>query len=657
MRRAQDDQADLTALRAAGAAVRRHRRWAGGAILSVAALTLALYAAVPNRYVASGSVWLDNNFAASNGSVQANPELGRNTELRVLTSSDIAAQVVDTLGLARVRGVGQPADGEAVGVAEGRRRAIQAVLDGLDTQTNGSSYAVAVNYTSADPVLGTGILNQVLERYVAFRQSGGARARERELLREETERAHDEVIRAEAAISAVRSATSAPDEDESVRIREEIDALDVQVRSAEREERIARRSARSRDATSDLSREDAARLAALNEERAALAQRVGSVHPDVVALDRRIAELAPQGSQGDPRVQMRAARNRTAALREERARAEARLRTNDRALGRVKRLSSEAQAARNKYASLLERYRTLAAPLPAGQGGAYIISRASVPVRPDFPQGWAFFVGGTIAALLAATAVVLLREMLVGGFRTRRHVESKLGIPVIGMVPDLKRLRGEHGDAIADPIDYLFADARSPFSAAFRSIHAGLRLGSGSHSPRSVAVSSALPDEGKTTVSICLARSAAMAGLRVVLVDCDVRHPAASRALSAHIEEGLIEVLAGTVPLRQALLRDTPSGAWLLGHRSEGTGSDDLIGSDAMEQLIATLAREFDLIVLDTPPALALAEAREVAAMADSVLLVARWRKTPVEATRIALDQLSRAGANVTAAVLSQVVR
>lgn len=630
--------------------------------MSVAALTLASYAMVPRRYVANGSVWLDNSIAGNTAQAQANPALGRNTELRVLTSNDIAAQVVDTLGLARVRGVGQPADGSAIGVEEGRRRAIQAVVDGLETETNGGSYAVAVRYASGDPVLATGILNQVLDRYVAFRQTGGARARERELLREETDRAHDEVIRAEAAIAAVRSATNPPDEEESARIRAEIDALDGQLRSALRDQRIARRSA-SRSADAAQSGDSSPELARLNTERAELIQRVGTVHPDVVAIDRQIAELirsspSSSGGRSDAAVDPRAVRNRVEAIRADRARAEAALRVNERAVSRLDRLSREARTARNKYASLLERYRKLAAPLPAGQGGAYVITRASVPTAPAFPNGPTFILLGTLAALLAAAAAVVYRELVAGGFRTRRHVENKLGIPVIGMVPDLTRLPGARaGDGRADPIDYLFADGRSPFNAAFRSIHAGLRLGSGSHSPRSVAVSSALPDEGKTTVSICLARSAAMAGLRVVLVDCDVRHPAATRALTAHVENGLIEVLAGTISVREALLRDTPSGAWILGHRSEGTGSDDLIGSAAMENLIAGLAREFDLIVLDTPPALALAEARGVAAMADSVLLVARWRKTPVEATRIALDQLSRAGANVTAAVLSLVVR
>ena len=282
-----------------------------------------------------------------------------------------------------------------------------------------------------------------------------------------------------------------------------------------------------------------------------------------------------------------------------------------------------------------------------------------MPTAPASPRGWRYAAGGLLAALIAGGSVVLARELFALGFRTRRHVEGKLGVPVIGMVPDLTRTaaaRGAGGEGV-DPIDYLFADPRSPFNAAFRSIHAGLRLGSGSRSPRSVAVSSALPDEGKTTVSICLARSAALAGLRVVLVDCDVRHPAASRALFAHVETGLVEVLEGNASVRQALLRDTPSGAWVLAHSADGAGANELIGSPAMEKLLAGLAHDFDLIVLDTPPALALAEARAVAAMADTVLLVARWRKTPVEATRIALDQLSRAGANVTAAVLSLVGR
>jgi polysaccharide biosynthesis transport protein len=226
-------------------------------------------------------------------------------------------------------------------------------------------------------------------------------------------------------------------------------------------------------------------------------------------------------------------------------------------------------------------------------------------------------------------------------------------------VPDLGKLPGAgRGDAQrAEPIDYLFNDPRSPFNAAFRSIHASLRLGSGAQAPRSVAVSSALPEEGKTTVSICLARSAALAGLRVVLVDCDGRRPAASRALAAHVTSGLVEVLEGSIAARQAMLRDTPSGAWVLAHSSDRPASNDLIGSDAMAALIAQLTRDFDLVVLDTAPALALAEARGVAAMADKVILVARWRSTPIQATRIALDMLRQSGSQVAGIALTLVGR
>jgi capsular exopolysaccharide synthesis family protein len=183
-----------------------------------------------------------------------------------------------------------------------------------------------------------------------------------------------------------------------------------------------------------------------------------------------------------------------------------------------------------------------------------------------------------------------------------------------------------------------------------------LRLGHADQTVRTLAICSALPSEGKTTTAICLARSAALAGMRVVLVDCDMRRRASSRSIMAgEANIGLIEVLSGEATLDQALLRDEPTGMLVLGQSKKGAQGYDLLTSEKMEQLVRDLGSRFDFVVLDTAPILPLAEARAVASMADGVLFVARWRRTPVRAAQLALDMLARAGASVQGAALTVV--
>lgn len=121
------------------------------------------------------------------------------------------------------------------------------------------------------------------------------------------------------------------------------------------------------------------------------------------------------------------------------------------------------------------------------------------------------------------------------------------------------------------------------------------------------------------------------------------------------VDNGLTEVLKGEIALDAALIHDAASGAYVLGQGTSKTADYDLLVAPAMQQLIAELGRRFDLVVLDMAPVLPLAEARVVAGMADGVLFVTRWRHTPTDAARLALDMLGRAGAHVQGVALTLV--
>ncbi len=592
---------------------KRHRWWALGAVFLVLAGTLATYARLPRRYTASAGVWLDRRAEPELGSTRERPR--RDLEIGVLTSPAAAADVAGALNSAGVRDVGR--------------------LDMVKVNAPGASRAVTVSYTASDPMVAASVVNRLVDRYVAFRSDDRGWAATLRRRQDDANAARGEMMRARSAASAYRAVMGADARrGEADRLARDLAALRAQLADPA-----------SGAATASLR----AQREQLGAELTQLQQRYGPRYPEIIALTARIAALDAEIAAGTRRASALAGRAQAVQ-----ARAEEQLAESAEADGRADRLDMVASAAEDRYQALLDDVRRTeeARPVP---GGAHVIARAAIPSTPEFPRPWPFAVGGMLAALVAGGAVAFLREARVPGFRTRAAAERRLGLPVIGMVPDASELPGAAASG-THPGDLVLSDRQSTFAAAFRSIHVGLGLGRGSDSPRSVAISSAVAAEGKTTVSIGLARSAALAGLRVLLIDCDMRLPAASRALAPQADAGLADVLGGKVEFKQALTRDAPSGVWVLSARPDGqAAAAGLIGSDAMERLLARVAGDYDLIVLDAAPALALAETAALARLADTVLLVARWRVTPVGATRLALDTLRDAGAKVSALALTRV--
>jgi capsular exopolysaccharide synthesis family protein len=195
---------------------------------------------------------------------------------------------------------------------------------------------------------------------------------------------------------------------------------------------------------------------------------------------------------------------------------------------------------------------------------------------------------------------------------------------------------------------------QSLFAEAFRSLRTSISFALPHQKHRVVAIASSVPGEGKTTTAICLARSAAAAGVKTLLIDCDPRRRATSRQFGGNVKMGLNELLRGSASLDQVLVQDQASGAWLLPQRVD---ADDLTLTEGgrFATLLTQLRDRFDLILLDTAPLLAIDEARVVASMADGVVFLLRWRKTAAKAAEIALDRLTDVDANVIGVALTQV--
>lgn len=245
---------------------------------------------------------------------------------------------------------------------------------------------------------------------------------------------------------------------------------------------------------------------------------------------------------------------------------------------------------------------------------------------------------GGLLGLLVGLAGALLRETLDTTMRTPEELGRRIGHEVLAAVPD-DRSRGVV--TILEP--------QSVRSEAYRRIRAALRLRAPERYIRTLLVTSSTNGEGKTTTVLNVAAAAAQAGERVVVVDADLRRPSIALATATRSSQGLTEVLLGTLPLAGAL---QPWGPLTVLTSGEETANPvELLGSRAMRDLLTTLGESYDLVIVDSPAMLPIADAEVLAADCDAVLFVSRLGSTSGPRTQRAIGALERLGRDIVGVV------
>jgi succinoglycan biosynthesis transport protein ExoP len=251
---------------------------------------------------------------------------------------------------------------------------------------------------------------------------------------------------------------------------------------------------------------------------------------------------------------------------------------------------------------------------------------------------------------MLGTLLALLLERLDSGMRSAKQVEQELGLPALGLVPRLERLKRNQ-----KPHQYLLAKPLSAYAESLRAIYTSLQLSDVDSPPKVVLVTSSLPQEGKTTLSLSLATFAASSGQRVLLMDMDLRHPSVHRDLKVTPERGVVEYLAGEHELDQVVCQDEDSGVWYLPIKRQTANPTDLIGSRKMRELFRQLRESYDFVVVDSAPLLGVTDSKLVALLTDKVIFVSQWQKTTKDTAKNALANLREAKASIAGVVLSQV--
>jgi succinoglycan biosynthesis transport protein ExoP len=394
-------------------------------------------------------------------------------------------------------------------------------------------------------------------------------------------------------------------------------------------------------------------------ELAAVTARYGPLHPQRRQLENRLLEIRSSIQQEIDRVlsslraEVATAQSRVVSLSGSRGGAAGALAANGRAQAGLNALLVRAKAAETIYENFLARMREVGALQGAEQPDATIAVRAEVPELPVSPNLRLLALAGIVGALALGLAGIGAAEYLRRGVQTKRDVERRLRLRYAGAVPTLKSALGK-ARTRDEPHDYIVNYPHSLFAEAFRSIRTFLTLSAGSRA-RVIAITSALPREGKTTTAVCLARATAMEGARTLLVDADLRRRGASELLRYPDQPDLYRYLAGDTPLEQAVFVDDASGLHVLGTVEPPTNALNPLVEARVSAMFAELREHYDVIIVDTAPVLGVAETRVVAMLADRVLLLTRWKHTSLRAIEAMADMLVDGGAKITGLALTQV--
>ena len=326
-------------------------------------------------------------------------------------------------------------------------------------------------------------------------------------------------------------------------------------------------------------------------------------------------------------------------------------------------LKRDVDTNRTLYEGLLEKLKEAGVTAGLRSNNIKVVDVARIPTapsEPNIPRNLAF------ALLLGVTSgigLAFLLENLDTSVRTPEQAQIISALPALGMIPLGSKRTSDEGKgrlALASSKEAveLVTQTRpqSQMAESYRALRTSLLLSSLAAPPKVILVTSAMPQEGKTTTSINTAVVLAQKGVRVLLIDADLRRPGIHKALGMGPRSGLSNVLTGSAELEQAITRSplVPSLS-ILPAGTPPPNPAELLASVNTRDLLESLRHKFDHIVIDTPPTLSVTDAVVLSTRADAVVLVIRSGKTTKQALRRARELLFRVNARVTGVLLNAV--
>ena len=597
------------------------------------------------------------------------------TQIGLLQSRSLAERVGQELNLASDTSiVPQGLDRAA------RERYVTGILAGtLEVQPLEGSRLVRISYSSSNPQLAARVVNGFADSFInsglerRYQASSYARdflQRQIATTRRELENSERTLVAyaqeqhiinigstsgsqagASAAGSGGNSDTNSLTGERLVAMNRALADARTQRIAAEQHYREALRSgptAEVSERTADLRGQRAALQAEYQEKSATFRPE----YPDMVRLRARIQSL-------DEAIQSESANVRSGRANTLRSEYQATLADEQQLQGEVNRLQGDVLDQRGRriqynilqrdvdtnralYDALLQRYKEIGVAAGVGASQASVVDRGKVPRRPYSPRMMMNLIEGLVLGLLFGMGAAVAAEFINDTIKTPDDVRNKLQLAYLGAVP--KKATQSVLEELQDP--------SSALSEAYFSVGTSLQFSSDAGVPKSLLITSTRASEGKSTSTWAIAQAFARIGKTVLLVDADMRKP--SFKTGSENSTGLSNLLTNHDPLNAHTLRTEFDNIWLLTAGPAPPNPAELLSSTRLASIFREAAAQFDLVIVDGPPVLGLADAPLLGSVCHGTLLMIEAGKTRTKAAIEGLNRLREAGAHLVGAVLSR---
>lgn len=664
------------------------RKWSVlGSIVFITGLATLLAFVLTPQYTATLQLVFDaterssfNIDAANSGQPQDEADLL--SAIAEMRSRALAGRMIDKLGLlndAEFNNYLNPSIfakfvGDTATPTMQREGVIDGVLNSTEVSQIGRSRAVALDFTSIDPVKAAAIANTLGDLFLVTRLESKFEnvTRASKWLAEHVQELREQVAVAEKKAEDYRQEHDLLQGERVTLLTEQISALNTQLSDIRR----ARTEAEANlvQAQHLLSSPEKLNTAVqvlessliqrLREEQSTLARReaalqkdLGPRHPQIIQLreerDRLKADVETEVRKviGSLENKVNSVRRQEAQVVDELNSLKAQMGKSNEATVVLRSIERDAAASQ----LMLEKFMTPLMEASAQQNisslipEARIISAAAAPADPSFPDRPLIIAGGFVFSVLAALLLALALERLDSGFRSAEQLERKTGLQVLAHVPSIPGGKG------VNPAQYIIERPGSAFGASIRSLSTRLLLASHHSPPQVVLITSAEPKEGKTSIALSFARMQAKAGGKVVFVDADFHKSTVADTLNVADSPGLLEVISGAASIEEATRKDKATGLDVIVRGTHHSEALHALATGRIDSILDILRTRYDLVIIDSVPTLVLSDAQILAAVADETVLIVRWGTTRQAVAAFAARQLKGTARHLGGAILSQV--
>lgn len=618
------------------------------------------------------------------------------TEMNIIASRGLATQVVDALALHRdpefnpmIRpsvlpdAIRDPLKRLKVALLgersepDHRTVTIDTVMEKLTVKNESDSFAIRVGFESEDPRKAALIANAFTDLYIRGQRE--AKLDEMQVASEwitsQISNLRDELASDTTAIVAFRQQHDLSPvqlRDQGQVAAQHLVVLNTELAQVERERAEAesalaqaRRALKSGNLTSLTFVDDSPFLQEMRREEARILGRIAEMsvgyNPDSPAIEALRGQLSVMrgeinreiGKQVDLLANQAAqAKAREDVLRTRLDQVSRNASTLDPAMTELVLREREIETKNVMLESFLARFAELTNRTELNEPDARIASRATPPVQPSHPKAFLFLGVALAGSTGLGISLAFLLEHFRNGFQSTRQVRETLGLPTLGIIPDVSKMpaRTLPGDYLVDRQDSAYAEAVRSSQIAIINARAD-RTGP----KRGIMITSSLPGEGKTAFAVSLGRSLALAEKKVLLVDCDLRRPSVARQLNAYEIPGFADYLRQQSSLEEVLRHDPRTGLDFVASGGRTQDPQRLLEDPATKAAFDQFLDRYDVVLVDTPPTMIAFDAALLAGVCDMALYVVQWDATPRRAVEAGVEHLRTFDIPVGGVVLSKV--